>query len=104
MWGQRLVEFIEKTVKAQSNMLKVCLIRVRGHHRNFCVGRGVEGVKAARNGPGGATSVVGSNQLPVCGWNTTNLLKEAIPKVVKEDKNLDTILEYTFRSLSGLSL
>jgi len=52
MWGQRLVEFIQPKVKAWGGMLKVCLIRVRGHHRSFCVSGDVEGVKAARTGSG----------------------------------------------------
>ena len=56
MWGQRLVEFIEKIVKGQRDMLKVCLIRVWGHHWNFYVGRSVEGVKAVRNGSDGKPS------------------------------------------------
>ena len=32
-----------RAVKAQGGMLRVCLIRVRGHHRNFCVGGGCRG-------------------------------------------------------------
>ena len=56
-WGQRLFGIC---LLRKSKLRAACWgdvsFRVWGHHRSFCVGRGVEGVKAVRNGPGGKPS------------------------------------------------